>query len=334
MTYNVTGNITYCSTDNGSQWTTVSPPSTITNQPTDIPIQNGILINEQNWIAMSNNGTYQTAASVGSNVIYMSTNGGSNWYMYYDNILTQTGGFSSVAMTNSGSIQVLSSFFSYVPATSTVDAYFSPGGSLYISNNYGTTSTSTSSSSWSQITYTSTSQSPSFDLTNQIWISVAINSSSGSTSTQPITAGQYITALSLGTSTTQYFISQNDDPISILESGSGYMYTSSDSGVNWTQVTTMGPQLWESVSMSSTGKYQTAVTGNGLVYTSSNYGSSWTQNSNISVNSSNTTGLPTGSEPDNICMSSNGYNQSLSIYWVSSNSTYTSGSIYYSNNAT
>ena len=188
--------------------------------------------------------------------------------------------------------------------------------------------TSSSPSSWLQITSTS------FDLTNQIWVSVAINSSSSSTLTQTISAGQYITALSLGTSTTQYPLTENNDPSFMLDSGTGYMYTSANGGNSWTQVTSMGTQLWESVSMSSTGQYQTAVTGNGLVYVSSDYGSTWALNNNISVNSSNTTGLATGSQPDNICMSSNGYNQSLSIYWVSNGSTNTSGSIYYSNYST
>ena len=328
MTYNVTGNITYCSTDSGQTWTSVSTPSTIINQPSSKPITTSTLTNPQNWIAISNNGQYQTAASLAFNLIYVYNDSSSTWNLYYDTILTQTGGFSSVAMTGSGAIQVLSSYFSFVPATATVGDYFLPGGSLYISNNYGITSNSSSPSSWLQITSTS------FDLTNQIWVSVAINSSSSSTLTQTISAGQYITALSLGTSTTQYPLTENNDPSFMLDSGTGYMYTSANGGNSWTQVTSMGTQLWESVSMSSTGQYQTAVTGNGLVYVSSDYGSTWALNNNISVNSSNTTGLATGSQPDNICMSSNGYNQSLSIYWVSNGSTNTSGSIYYSNYST
>ena len=320
MTYNVTGNITYCSTNYGQTWTTVPAPSTIVNQPSSKPITTSILTNPQNWIAISNNGQYQTAVSIANSLIYVSRDSSLTWNLHYDTILTETGGFSCVAMTGSGETQIISSYFYYAEPTNIRGGYFIPGGSLYISKNYGIIS------SWSRITSTS------FDLTNQIWISIAINSSPNST--QNITAGQYITALSLGTSTTHYPLSKNSDPLFMLESGSGYMYTSSDSGNTWRQVSKIGKQFWESISMSSTGQYQTAVTQNGLVYTSSDYGSTWALNNNISVNSSNTGLLPNGSNPFNVCLSSNGHNQSLSNYWVSNNSTISSGSIYYSNNST
>jgi hypothetical protein len=55
----------------------------------------------------------------------------------------------------------------------------------------------------------------------------------------------------------------------------GYIYTSSDYGVTWATSTGAGSRYWFSVSISSDGKYQTAVAYNGYIYTSSDYGVTW-----------------------------------------------------------
>jgi hypothetical protein len=57
----------------------------------------------------------------------------------------------------------------------------------------------------------------------------------------------------------------------------GNIWTSSDYGATWIEQTGLGAptanQIWKSVSVSSTGKYQTSVvTGVGNIWTSSNYG--------------------------------------------------------------
>ena len=57
----------------------------------------------------------------------------------------------------------------------------------------------------------------------------------------------------------------------------GFIYTSSDSGVNWTQKTNDAARNWISVAMSSDGTKQTAVVSGGFIYTSSDSGVNWTQ---------------------------------------------------------
>ena len=73
---------------------------------------------------------------------------------------------------------------------------------------------------------------------------------------------------------------------------SGYIYTSSNYGITWTERTTAGARDWNSISLSSTGEYQTAVVPSGYIYTSSDYGVTWTErsvvNTWLSVSISNT----------------------------------------------
>jgi hypothetical protein len=54
----------------------------------------------------------------------------------------------------------------------------------------------------------------------------------------------------------------------------GLIHTSSNYGVNWVERTAAGSNLWRSVSLSSTGQYQTAAN-NSTIFTSSNYGVNW-----------------------------------------------------------
>lgn len=60
---------------------------------------------------------------------------------------------------------------------------------------------------------------------------------------------------------------------------SGYIYTSSDSGVTWTARTSPGVQSWISITMSSDGSKLVAIaesSSQGVIYTSSDYGVTWT----------------------------------------------------------
>lgn len=75
---------------------------------------------------------------------------------------------------------------------------------------------------------------------------------SSSSITQPRPSGQYQTAVVDG----------------------GFMYVSSDYGVNWTP--TASEQRWTSISLSSSGQHQTALVYGGQIYVSSNYGGNWT----------------------------------------------------------
>ena len=62
-----------------------------------------------------------------------------------------------------------------------------------------------------------------------------------------------------------------------------YIYKSSDYGSNWSQVTTI-PKNWTSVSVSSSGQYQTAVVNGEYIYISSDYGATWTPITTYSKN--------------------------------------------------
>lgn len=318
MTCSVRYCVTLCSNDYGNTWTTVQAPTTIINLPLSVSsdMKANLLEANQYSMAMSSSGTYQTSVSYASYNIYMSSDYGVTWNMYYDKVVATNGGLaaaiggglSSNAMTATGQTQVVTSYFT-VNRNNTL---FIPGGSMFISNNYGAVN------SWSQIpdsALTNSSSTTDSNLNNQIWISIAMNASSG----------KYITALSTGTSTTKNLIS-NYNPIDLLYLGtSGYLYTSSDYGKTWTANITLGKQIWISVSMSSTGQYQSAVTQYNVVYTSSNFGITWLPCTNIN-NQLNST-----AQIENIAVSSNGYNQSLAVFYCENNNIYTSGSIYYTN---
>jgi len=87
--------------------------------------------------------------------------------------------------------------------------------------------------------------------------------------------GQYVTAISWG----------------------GYVYTSNNYGVTWTQ-NSIGLNYWTSVSMSATGKYQLldigGSTNTGPLYVSSNYGQTWTAASPASTTWGSTSVSATG----------------------------------------
>ena len=79
--------------------------------------------------------------------------------------------------------------------------------------------------------------------------------------------------------------------IGINRSGVGDIFLSTNSGVSWASVLNK-PNGWQTISMSSTGQYMTAIqTGNiggnsttkykGNIWTSSNYGASWSSNQSI-----------------------------------------------------
>ena len=75
---------------------------------------------------------------------------------------------------------------------------------------------------------------------------------------------------------------QNWKSISVSSSGqyqtalSDYIFISSDYGNTWTEVTSAGSNVSNSVSISSSGQYQTAVVSNDYIYISSDYGNNWT----------------------------------------------------------
>ena len=62
----------------------------------------------------------------------------------------------------------------------------------------------------------------------------------------------------------------------------GNIYTSTDSGVSWTERTASGSSSWPSITSSSDGIKLAAVSASGYIYTSSDSGATWTTNSNSS----------------------------------------------------
>jgi len=59
------------------------------------------------------------------------------------------------------------------------------------------------------------------------------------------------------------------------DKGDGYIYTSSNYGVNWTQISGITSNSWTFASMSASGQYQ-AISAEGVgIYISNNYGNSW-----------------------------------------------------------
>jgi len=60
----------------------------------------------------------------------------------------------------------------------------------------------------------------------------------------------------------------------------GFIYRSTDFGITWNPVTSVGTNNWSFVSISATGQYQTAVVNGGFLYNSTNYGATWSANTN------------------------------------------------------
>ena len=58
----------------------------------------------------------------------------------------------------------------------------------------------------------------------------------------------------------------------------GLLYRSTDFGITWNPITSIGAKSWSFVSVSSTGQYQTALVNGECIYTSTNYGASWSAN--------------------------------------------------------
>jgi photosystem II stability/assembly factor-like uncharacterized protein len=65
----------------------------------------------------------------------------------------------------------------------------------------------------------------------------------------------------------------------------GYIYTSTDSGVTWTQQTGSGSRNWSNVASSADGnKLVGVVAFGGYIYTSADSGATWTQQTSAGSN--------------------------------------------------
>ena len=77
--------------------------------------------------------------------------------------------------------------------------------------------------------------------------------------------------------------SSSDGTKLVAAPSTGYIYTSSDSGVTWTEQTGSGSRSWKALTSSSDGTKLAAVSGGatGYIYTSTNSGVTWTQRSPV-----------------------------------------------------
>ena len=82
--------------------------------------------------------------------------------------------------------------------------------------------------------------------------------------------------------------SSSDGTKLVAAPSTGYIYTSSDSGVTWTEQTGSGSRSWTDLTSSSDGTKLAAVSGGatGYIYTSTNSGVTWTQRSPVTASTS------------------------------------------------
>jgi hypothetical protein len=140
------------------------------------------------------------------------------------------------------------------------------------------------------------------------WMSVSV-SSTGQYQSATVNGGNIWTSSDFGISWTSRIALTGEFSISISSTGQyqsvallsgGNIRTSSDYGVTWTAQTTPGSTFIRSISLSSSGQYQSAPLEGGNMLTSSDYGVTWIQRTNpgnrnwISVSLSSTGQYQTG----------------------------------------
>lgn len=216
-----------------------------------------------NWIdvAMSSDGKYQTAINLTSSPyynIYVSNDYGNTWILKATSVQSCT----RIALSSNGKTQIISRYSSSL-------AYS-------ISNDYGNTwtdgqdlgngcSSPAISSDGKYILL------PSASSTNKIFVSNNYGQSFNEYG--PSSVGFGSAAMS---SNGQY---------QIVGANNGYIYVSSNYGINWTQKTSftyIGPKGWNAISMSSDGKYIAASTVFSYIYVSYDYGQTWLEKTDTS----------------------------------------------------
>ena len=210
----------------------------------------------RNWqsVAISADGKYQSAVANTADYIYISSDYGDTWQQKASSL-----NWFKIAMSADGKYQ-------------TASTYNTPFGYLYTSDNYGhtwtqipTNETSIQDIAMSSdgkiqifVTYTTSEYKISRDY-GKTWTNGTVNSTSGVKGVAISSDGKYITIVGAG--------------------GNDRIYTSSNYGLNWTTIGSIG--TWNSVTMSADGKFQAAVTGGtGYVYISNDYGNTWTRKNN------------------------------------------------------
>jgi hypothetical protein len=212
------------------------------------PVTTGDLPSVAQWfsVSLSASGQYQTACST-DNGVYTSSTHGSQWAQ---TDLSTANKWSAVSLSYNGMYQSVvcgTGIYTSVPTSSNSETYtyiYYPSITEDVSPNTGTTY------GGQLVTITGT------NLLNAI---VTIGSTVA-TDLNITDDGTTITC-----NTPAYSTSATVD---VLAVGGNY-------GTTWTQTSEIATN-WQSVSVSLTGQYQTAVVYGGGIYTSNNYGTSWT----------------------------------------------------------
>jgi hypothetical protein len=236
-----------------------------------------------NWraVAASTDGSRVAAVASGSSGgIYLSIDSGVSWSgllgplpgANWDAVATSADGGKIVAAVNGGGIYTNSGTtwtISFGAANWTSLASSADGTKLYAAGASGVYNSVNSGVTWSAVQGAGS------------WVSVAC-SADGS----KYVAAQ--TGVSLGSGSpggnwSSVAMSADGTRLAAAING-GAIYTSSNSGANWTQQA--GPPTsanWTSICSSADGSKLAAVVSNGVVFTSSNYGVTWSQQTNAPV---------------------------------------------------
>ena len=225
-------------------------------------------VNKQ-WssVSLSSDGKYQTAVinNTTNGTVFTSSDYGVTWV---ERTATGNKEWSSVSISSDGKYQ-----------TAVINS--SVNGRIHTSSNYGVTwveRTATGNKVWRSVSLSSTGiyQTAVTDTTSNGTIFTSSDYGVNWVE-RTATGNKYWRSVSLS-STGQYQTAVNGTVTSAQGTTGGIIHTSSNYGVTWVERTATGNKEWSSVSLSSTGQYQTAVIYNifdNNIHTSSNYGVNW-----------------------------------------------------------
>ena len=199
------------------------------------------------WKSVASSSDASILAAVNDNdLIYVSTNSGTNWTPR-----ASTRQWNSVAISTNGQL-----------GAATVK-----NGKIYVSGDSGTNWIARDSDrAWRSIAISST--------TNGTIMAAVVNN------------GQIYVSLDSGTNWTARATSQLWNSVAVSADGSrllasvfgGSLYTSSDKGTNWTAVAT--PMFWSSVALNTNGSKMVATESGRQIWTSADSGATWTASAN------------------------------------------------------
>jgi prepilin-type N-terminal cleavage/methylation domain-containing protein len=199
-------------------------------------------------IASSSDGSKLVASVGNSGYIYTSTDYGTTWTQrtsagqrYWEDVASSSDGTKLIAIDS--------------------------GAYLYYSNDSGsswTENTAYGTSNW----WTISTSSNGLKALAGAYARPFVSSDAGITWAMPTFSGGSPLAISSTIS--------DDGTKMVIGQDNGYLFTSTDSGVTWTQRSAPGSRIWRSVASSSDGS-KVVASSNAYIFTSADYGATWTQ---------------------------------------------------------